>query len=201
MDAPASDAPQRAENNLPGVSIAVKYVNMADILSQTQSDQDNRAAHAGRDRLIACAELLFFAYRDFTAEADAVLDDYGFGRAHHRVLHFVYRNPGLRVARLLDILQITKQSLARVLKQLIDQGFIQQKTGPQDRRERQLFLTGQGSRLAEKLTNLQVNRLGQALAKAGPGAEDITRAFLLAMVTEDQRVDVAELTRLAGHKG
>jgi DNA-binding MarR family transcriptional regulator len=88
---------------------------------------------AVRPDAIACVELLFFAYRDFTGDADAVLEEYGFGRAHHRVLHFVSRNPGLRVAQLLEILKITKQSLARVLKQLVDEGFIAQREGAEDR--------------------------------------------------------------------
>jgi len=104
--------------------------------------------------LVACVELLFFAYRDFTGGPDAVLEQYGFGRAHHRVLHFVHRNPGLRVADLLDILRITKQSLARVLKQLIDKGFIMQRAGNDDRRERRLFVSAKGARLAEKLATL-----------------------------------------------
>ncbi|MEL7050033.1 MAG: helix-turn-helix domain-containing protein, partial [Pseudomonadota bacterium] len=83
-------------------------------------------------------ELLFFAYRDFTSDADTVLADFKFGRAHHRVLHFVHRNPGLRVADLLEILRITKQSLSRVLKQLIDEGFICQKSSQSDGRARLL---------------------------------------------------------------
>src|SRR5258705_10235997 len=89
-------------------------------------------------RLITVVELLFFAYRDFTREADAVLAEYGLGRAHHRVLHFVNRHPGLRVADLLEVLKITKQSLARVLKQLVDEGWIGQQAGLEDRRERLL---------------------------------------------------------------
>ena len=113
---------------------------------------------------IACAELLFFAYRDFTGDPDAVLEQYGFGRAHHRVLHFVNRNPGLRVANLLDILKITKQSLARVLKQLIDQGFVVQRAGDEDRRERLLTVTAKGARLADKLAGLQVRRIEAALS-------------------------------------
>ncbi len=172
---------------------------MADILTGTTTDtndpQDLGARPADYDRLVACAELLFFAYRDFTGEPDAVLEEYGFGRAHHRVLHFVDRNPGLRVARLLDILKITKQSLARVLKQLIDTGFIIQRTGPQDRRERRLFTTKKGNALAETLTNLQVKRLAQAFASAGAGSDEATQKFLLAMISLDQRQDVERLTR------
>src|SRR5262245_51453534 len=85
-------------------------------------------------------ELLFFAYRDFVGDPDDVLQKLGFGRAHHRVLHFVNRNPGMKVADLLDILKITKQSLGRVLKQLIDQGYVVQKEGSNDRRQRLLYV-------------------------------------------------------------
>ena len=95
-------------------------------------------------------ELLFFAYRDFVSDPDAVLVKYGFGRAHHRVIHFVSRHPGIRVADLLDILKITKQSLGRVLKQLLDLGFIEQRPGPQDRRQRLLYATEAGRALAAR---------------------------------------------------
>ncbi|MFA5951399.1 MAG: MarR family transcriptional regulator [Hyphomicrobium sp.] len=146
-----------------------------------------------RRELIAHMELLFFAYRDFTGDPDAVLAQYGFGRAHHRVLHFVNRNPGLRVANLLEILKITKQSLARVLKQLIGEGFITQKAGAEDRRERLLYLTAKGARLAEKLTLLQVSRIEAALAASGSEAEIATRRFLLAMISEEDRAQVEAL--------
>ncbi|MGC1826844.1 MAG: MarR family transcriptional regulator, partial [Pseudolabrys sp.] len=100
-------------------------------------------------------ELLFFAYRDFVGDPDEVLLKLGFGRAHHRVLHFVNRNPGIKVADLLEILNITKQSLGRVLKQLVDQGYVSQKEGAQDRRQRLLYVTPKGETLALKLANLQ----------------------------------------------
>jgi len=138
-------------------------------------------------------ELLFFAYRDFTGEPDGILDEFGFGRAHHRVLHFVHRNPGLRVADLLVILKITKQSLARVLKQLIEDGFITQEAGLSDRRERHLYVTGRGQMLAEKLLTLQAQRIGRALAAAGPGAEAQIRSFLMAIIAEDDQPEVAKL--------
>ena len=144
---------------------------------------------------IACAELLFFAYRDFTGDPDAVLEQYGFGRAHHRVLHFVNRNPGLRVANLLDILKITKQSLARVLKQLIGQGFIVQRAGDEDRRERLLTVTAKGARLADKLAALQVRRIEAALSTAGPGADEAARRFLFAMIAEAERPRVEALIK------
>src|SRR4051794_21578948 len=93
-------------------------------------------------------ELLFFAYRDFVGDPDRILERYGFGRAHHRVLHFVNRNPGLTIAALLEILKITKQSLNRVLKELLDQGYVEQRAGQTDRRQRLLFPTARGRELA-----------------------------------------------------
>ncbi len=91
------------------------------------------------DEAAALVEMLFFAYRDFVADADEMLAELGFGRAHHRVLHFVGRSPGMTVAQLLDILRITKQSLSRVLKDLLEQGYVVQKEGPEDRRQRLLY--------------------------------------------------------------
>lgn len=184
-----------------------KYVNMADITRtpaggrRPDSQESNRRGPGdGVDKtadLIAHVELLFFAYRDFTGDPDAVLAEYGFGRAHHRVLHFVNRNPGLRVANLLEILKITKQSLARVLKQLIGEGFITQRAGAEDRRERLLYVTVKGARLADKLTTLQVQRVETALRKAGVEAESATRRFLLEMISEADRPQVEALVRVA----
>src|SRR5258708_21357025 len=108
-------------------------------------------------------ELLFFAYRDFVGDADEILAKFGFGRAHHRVLHFVNRNPGMKVAELLDILKITKQSLGRVLKQLLDEGYVEQKEGATDRRHRLLYVTAKGEALALRLAALQTARIGGAL--------------------------------------
>ena len=113
-------------------------------------------------------ELLFFAYRDFVGDPDEVLSKLGFGRAHHRVLHFVNRNPGMKVADLLDILNITKQSLGRVLKQLVDQGYVVQKEGAEDRRQRLLFVTPKGETLALKLAGLQTERIACAFAELRP---------------------------------
>lgn len=108
-------------------------------------------------------ELLFFAYRDFVSDPDRILADYGFGRAHHRVLHFVERRPGLTIAELLDILQITKQSLNRVLKELVETGFVEQRTGVQDKRQRHLHTTPAGKELALRLAQLQARRVNGAL--------------------------------------
>ena len=130
----------------------------------------------------ALIEGFFFAYRDFTADADAILEAYDFGRAHHRVLHFVNRQPGLTVAELLDILKITKQSLARVLKQLIDSGHIAQVPGPKDKRQRELYPSPKGRDLALKLALPQSRRIGMALGKSGAGAREQVERFLKAMV-------------------
>jgi DNA-binding MarR family transcriptional regulator len=135
-------------------------------------------------------ELLFFAYRDFVGDPDEVLDKFGFGRAHHRVLHFVNRNPGMKVAELLDILNITKQSLGRVLKQLIDQGYVQQKEGASDRRQRLLYVTAKGETLAMRLADLQTARITHALTELGPNAHDAACRFLAAMINSDNRDEV-----------
>ena len=144
-------------------------------------------------KLLEFAELLFFAYRDFVGDPDDVLAKLGFGRAHHRVLHFVNRHSGLRVVDLLDILTITKQSLSRVLKQLIDQGYIVQQAGSSDRRERLLFPTDRGRALAERLAAPQLVRLASALKAAGPGAEATLRRFLEAMVNAEERPKVSSI--------
>ena len=120
-------------------------------------------------------------------EPDDVLAKFGFGRAHHRVLHFVNRNPGMKVAELLDILKITKQSLGRVLKQLIDQGYVVQKEGANDRRQRLLYVTAKGESLSIKLAGLQTARIAAALVELGPNAHDTARRFLVSMVDNDNR--------------
>ncbi|MEL6871255.1 MAG: MarR family transcriptional regulator [Pseudomonadota bacterium] len=150
-------------------------------------------AGAGEPPLTEVIELLFFAYRDFTGEIDTRLESLGFGRAHHRVLYFVSRHPGLPVAELLDILKITKQSLARVLKQLVDSGYVAQETGQLDRRQRLLYPTAAGETLARDLTDLQITRVAGALKEAGPGSEEIVRGFLKGMVSAPERSHVDDL--------
>jgi DNA-binding MarR family transcriptional regulator len=132
-------------------------------------------------------ELLFFAYRDFVGDADEVLAEFGFGRAHHRVLHFINRNPGMKVAELLDILKITKQSLGRVLKQLLDEGYVEQKEGATDRRQRLLYVTMKGDGLASRLAGLQAARIDRALVEIGTADRDTVKHFLVAMLDPDQR--------------
>ncbi|MGV0911437.1 MarR family winged helix-turn-helix transcriptional regulator [Martelella sp. FOR1707] len=144
---------------------------------------------------LAVVELLFFAYRDFTADPDAILGEIGFGRAHHRVIHFVGSRPGMSVADLLDILRITKQSLARVLKQLIDSGYIRQTAGPEDRRQRRLFLTPEGERLRAELLSPQLRRIDGAFAAMGEDERRAVGEFLTRMCDHDPRAGAEALVR------
>lgn len=155
-----------------------KYVNMADINSQKP----------GEAQVMEFIELLFFAYRDFISDPDDMLTEYGFGRAHHRVLHFVGRNPGMRVAELLDILRITKQSLGRVLRELVEKEFVYQTEGAMDRRQRLLHLTPKGEALRQSLMQPQMERVERALQGAG-SARDV----LLGLINEGSRPQVDEI--------
>jgi DNA-binding MarR family transcriptional regulator len=159
-----------------------------------------RAAADGRE-LTDIIELMFFAYRDFTGEADARLTDRGFGRAHHRVLYFVTRHPGMSVTDLLAILKITKQSLARVLKQLVERGYITQSSGRTDKRQRLLYPTARGEELADSLTNLQMARVARALAALPDTERDAVGRFLFGMISPDEQTAVAQLMAPAGSVG
>ena len=143
---------------------------MADIKKRDEKPGDDRQApreEATRQGI----ELLFFAYRDFTAEPDAILAQYGFGRAHHRVVHFVGRHPQMTVGELLVILRITKQSLNRVLGQLVRQGFIVQHRGTEDRRQRLLELTERGRELRSRLSGGRIqDASGERVADANAAA-------------------------------
>jgi DNA-binding MarR family transcriptional regulator len=141
-------------------------------------------------------ELLFFAYRDFVGDADRLLENYKFGRAHHRVLHFVNRQPGLKIAEILAILQITKQSLGRVLKELLESGNIEVRPGPVDRRQRLLFPTPKGRKLALDLARLQSKRFARVFETLPPGAYNQAVQFLLEMIDSKDRGVIAERLRL-----
>jgi DNA-binding MarR family transcriptional regulator len=135
----------------------------------------------------ALVEMLFFAYRDFVADADDALAELGFGRAHHRVLHFVGRSPGMTVAQLLDILRITKQSLSRVLKELLEKGYVFQKEGPEDRRQRLLYLTPEGEALWQRLVNPQMQRFREAARHLGEGDGELYHELLLQLINPENR--------------
>ncbi|MEQ9518063.1 MAG: MarR family transcriptional regulator [Parvibaculum sp.] len=168
---------------------------MADIKTSGRSPEnpgkpDNLSE---KKALIEAIELFFFAYRDFVSEPDAILDKDSWGRAHHRVVHFVGRHPGITVAELLSILRITKQSLARVLRQLIERGLIEQQTGTRDRRQRHLHLTSDGVDLERRLAVPQYDRVGMALEAAGPEAATVWRKVLLNIINEEDRAGVESL--------
>ncbi|ACK51435.1 transcriptional regulator, MarR family [Methylocella silvestris BL2] len=138
-------------------------------------------------------ELMFFAYRDFIGDADHLLENFGLGRAHHRVLHFVTRRPGLAIAELLDILKITKQSLNRVLKLLLDQNYVVAVPGESDRRQRRLFPSPRGEALALDVARLQSKRFARVFAGLPDGARDGARALLRAMIDPGERCKVEAL--------
>jgi DNA-binding MarR family transcriptional regulator len=138
-------------------------------------------------------ELLFFAYRDFTSDPDEVLAERGYGRAHHRALHFIKRRPGITIAGLLDILAVTKQSLNRVLRQLVEDGLVTSRTGSADRRQRNLHLSPEGEALERALSEPQRDRLRRAYARAGPEAVAGFRLVLEQMLDDGGRADVLSL--------
>ena len=132
-------------------------------------------------------ELLYYAYRDFTSEPDTILAEYGFGRAHHRVIYFVGRNPLINVSELLGILKITKQSLSRVLGQLVREEFINQREGIEDRRQRLLELTAKGLELEQLLSASQSKRIAKAYREAGAEAVQGYRDVLTGMISSEDR--------------
>lgn len=161
----------------------------------------NSAKTEPEDMPLDLMGLFFFAYRDFVGDADALLARRGFGRAHHRVLYFVNVRPGMPVADLLSILKITKQSLARVLRQLIDDGYIEQRPGSSDRRQRLLVATQKGEEYFATLSQSQANRINAALGTLPPEAANQVRSFLMQMVEENDRPVLDELaltTKLQG---
>ena len=139
-------------------------------------------------------EMLFYAYRDFTGEPDAILDKHGLGRAHHRVIYFVGRNPGITVTELLEILRITKQSLSRVLGHLLEQDFINQRADPADRRRKQLTLSEKGKALEHALTSTQMDRFARAYREAGAEAVEGFRRVLIGIVEPEDRPRVRPAT-------
>jgi len=156
---------------------------------KTRSPADGHDAEPMFDLI----ELLFFAYRDFVGDADRLLESFKFGRAHHRVVHFVNRHPGLTIAELLDILKITKQSLSRVLKELLDQNFVEARPGVTDRRQRHLYTTAKGRKLALDLAHLQSRRFSRALDALPANARADAIRFLMAMIDPADQDEVKAL--------
>ncbi|HJP20458.1 MAG: MarR family transcriptional regulator [Alphaproteobacteria bacterium] len=168
---------------------------MADVKPVARKDAILKDNVLDEEEIRQGIELLFYAYRDFTSDPDAILSGSGFGRAHHRVVHFVGRRPGITVAELLDILRITKQSLSRVLSQLIERGYIVQQKGTRDRRQRLLYLTDEGTELERSLARPQHKRVGDAYREAGPEAVAAYRKILLGLINESDREAVLKSFR------
>lgn len=143
-------------------------------------------------------ELMFFAYRDMVSDADRVLEARGYGRAHHRCLHFVWRRPGMSVTELLETLRVTKQSLNRVLRQLVEDGLIRSEVGPTDRRQRLLTLTAEGEALVRSLSDAQNARMRRVFMEAGADAVQGFKAVLAGMVDERSREAVLALVNDQG---
>lgn len=159
---------------------------MADVKSETDP------LFLREEELRQGIELLFFAYRAFTADPDEILKKYKFGRAHHRVIHFVGGNPGMTVSELLDILGITKQSLNRVLSALVERDFVEQRPGTRDRRQRLLYLTASGRVLEQELSNVQQARVAKAFREAGSAAVAGYRKVLTGLINEEGRDQILE---------
>ena len=166
-----------------------KYVNMTDTKLRDQKPGTN-LLYLRDEELRQGIELLFFAYRDFTSDPDAILARDGLGRAHHRAIYFIGRKPGITIAELLATLRITKQSLGRVLKQLIALGYVEQRSGMRDRRQRHLTLTRRGTELEEQLTQTQRERVARAFREAGPEAVAGYRKVLIGLINEEDRAAV-----------
>ena len=132
-------------------------------------------------------EAMFFAYRGFTADPDRILAERGYGRAHHRALHFIHRSPGTTVNNLLNILGVTKQSLNRVLRTLIADGLVISAVGDKDKRERHLHLTATGVALERSLSDAQRNRMRDAYRAAGAEAVAGFWRVLEAMMDDEMR--------------
>lgn len=178
----------------PRIARGPNYVNTTDLIASSMSSDVSKPgpgepSRCGEEPMYELIELFFFAYRDFVGDADRLLESYGFGRAHHRVLYFVSRRPGLTIAELLEILRITKQSLNRVLRELIDKNFVEIQAGVLDRRRRQLYATPDGERLALRLALVQTRRFALALEQLGDRGLPSAQAFLKAMIDPQKAPD------------
>jgi len=170
-------------------------VNMADI------KPIGKALFLREEELRRGIEMMFFAYRDFTSEADSILAEQNMGRAHHRAIYFIGRNPGITVSELLTILNITKQSLSRVLSSLVETGYVVQKKGPEDRRQRLLFLTETGTALEARLTAVQGRRFANAYREAGMSAVEGFHQVLEGLLDPQTRRQIDKLGKASGGIG
>ena len=156
---------------------------------------NNRVTRGGGERLLFLTdeqlrigiEAMFFAYRGFTADPDRILSELEYGRAHHRAVHFIHRSPGTTVNNLLNILGVTKQSLNRVLRTLIEDGLVESRVGARDKRERHLYLTSAGVSLEQQISDAQRKRMRSAFRHAGPEAVNGFRTVLEAMMDPEMK--------------
>ena len=153
-------------------------------MTQFGSAQSQHLLYLTDEQLLQGIELMFFAYKGFTSDPDRILETMAYGRAHHRAIHFINRRPGLTVNDLIDILGVTKQSLNRVLRQLVDDGLVESRIGAEDRRQRNLFLTDAGKALERRLSDAQHARMRRAYSAAGPDAVHGFRKVLESMIDE-----------------
>ena len=167
-------------------------------MAQGSSHRSQQLLYLTDEQLLQGIELMFFAYRGFTSDPDRILEDYGYGRAHHRAIHFINRRAGLTVNDLISILGVTKQSLNRVLRQLVNDGLVDSRVGTQDKRQRNLYLTEAGKALESKLSVAQQARVRQAYAAAGPEAVQGFRAVLENMIDEGQESHILALRKEGG---
>ncbi|MDO7840807.1 MarR family transcriptional regulator [Sphingomonas immobilis] len=138
-------------------------------------------------------ELLYFGNSNLTRSIDQGLHDQGLGRAHHRALYFIARQPDLTVSQLLALLAITKQSLGRVLNELIERGLVEMRPGERDRRQRLLRLSAAGQGLEGELFDALRERLSAAYASAGQAAVGGFWAVLEGLIPEEERKLMARL--------
>ncbi len=172
---------------------------MADRSFTTNATRSEQLLFLTDDQLRQGIELMYFAYRGFTADPDRILEGYNYGRAHHRAVHFINRHSGLTVNELLGILGVTKQSLNRVLRQLVDDGLVESRVGRRDRRQRNLYLTAKGQALETELSHAQRRRMRMAYSNAGPEAVAGFRKVLENMIDSDLRDRVLRSLENAKH--
>ena len=137
-------------------------------------------------------ELLFFAYRDFTSGPDKILEKINFGRAHHRVIYFVGKKNHITIKELLNVLKITKQSLSRVLNQLVSEKFIIVSTGI-DKRTKKLSLTDKGKKLENELSTIQIKKIREVINKFSEENINGFKKILHEMIEENNKKTFQEI--------
>ena len=133
-------------------------------------------------------ELFFFSYREFTHGPDEILDKINFGRAHHRVIYFVGKKQEITIRDLLKILQIRKQSLSRVLNQLVMEKYILVSQG-EDKRTKNLCLTQKGIKLEEKLSKIQITKIKNIIKDIDEAEINAFKKILYSIIdTKNQKI-------------